>query len=60
MSQVKEQDITTEKQLSEVEIGKLREKKLIEMIVKMVQDLRKWVAQRLRGYKKWLIKNLKP
>ena len=41
MSQVKEQDITTEKQLSEVEIGKLREKKLIEMIAKMVQDLRK-------------------
>ena len=41
MSQAKEQDITTEKQLSEVEIGKLPEKELIEMIVKMVQDLRK-------------------
>ena len=33
MSQAKEQDITTEKQLSEVEIGKLPEKELIEMIV---------------------------
>ena len=57
MSQVKEQDKTTEKQLSEVEIGKLPEKELIEMIEKMVQDLWKWVAHRLKGYKKWLIKN---
>ena len=55
MSQAKEQDITTEKLLSEVEIGKLPEKELIEMIVKMVQDLRKWVVHGLRGYKTWLL-----
>jgi len=47
MSQAKEQDISTEKQLSEVEIGKLPEKELTEMIVKMVQDLRKCVVHGL-------------
>ena len=42
MSQMKGQDKTPEKQLNEVEIGKLPERKEFrEMIVKMIQDLRK-------------------
>ena len=39
MYQKKEQDKTPEKQLSEVQIGKLTEKKFRIMIVKMIQDL---------------------
>ena len=39
--QMKEQDTTPEKQLNEVEIGKLPEKEFKIMIVKMIQDLRK-------------------
>ena len=41
MSQMKGQDKTPEKQLNEVEIGNLPEKKFRIMIVKMIQDLRK-------------------
>ena len=41
MYQMKEQDKTPEKQLNEVEIGKLPEKEFRIMIVKMIQDLRK-------------------
>ena len=41
MSQMKGQDKTPEKQLNEVEIGKLPEKEFRIMIVKMIQDLRK-------------------
>ena len=41
MYQMKEQDKTPEKQLSEVEIGNLPEKEFRIMIVKMIQDLRK-------------------
>ena len=37
--QMKEQDKTPEKQLNEVEIGKLPEKEFRIMIVKMIQDL---------------------
>ena len=36
---MKEQDKTPEKQLNEVEIGKLPEKEFRIMIVKMIQDL---------------------
>ena len=41
MYQMKEQDKTSEKQLNEVEIGKLPEKEFRIMIVKMNQDLGK-------------------
>ena len=42
ISHMKGQDKTPEKQLNEVEIGKLPEKKEFrKMIVKMIQDLRK-------------------
>ena len=37
MSQMKEQDKTQEKQLNEVEIGKLPEKEFRIMIVKIIQ-----------------------
>ena len=37
--QMKEQEITPEKQLNEVEIGNLPEKEFRIMIVKMIQDL---------------------
>ena len=39
MSQMKGQDKTPEKQLNEVEIGNLTEKKFKIMIVKVIQDL---------------------
>ena len=39
MSQMKEQDKTPEKQLSEVVTGNLLEKEFRIMIVKMIQDL---------------------
>ena len=41
MSQMKGQDKTPEKQLNEVEIGNLTEKKFKIMIVKVIQDLGK-------------------
>ena len=41
MYQMKEKDKTPEKQLSEVEVGKLPEKEFRIMTVKMMQDLRK-------------------
>ena len=40
MYQMKEQDKTPEKQLNEVEIGNLPEKKFRIMTLKMIQDLR--------------------
>ena len=43
MSQMKEQDKTSEEQLSEVEIGNLPLKEFTVMIVKMIQDvLNEW------------------
>ena len=41
MYQMKEQDKIPEKQLNEMEIGKLPEKEFRIMIVKMIQDLEK-------------------
>ena len=41
MFQTKEQDKTSEEQLSEVETGNLLEEEFIVMVVKMIQDLRK-------------------
>ena len=49
ISQMKGQDKTPEKQLNEVEIGKLPERKEFrEMIVKMIQDLRK-TMEKMQG-----------
>ena len=41
MFQTKEQDKTPEEQLSKVEMGNLPEKEFREMIVKVIQELRK-------------------
>ena len=43
MYQMKEQDKTAEKQLHEVEAGSLPEKEFKIMLVKMIQDFRKWM-----------------
>ena len=54
---MKGQDIISEKQPNEVEIGSLLEKKFRIMTVKMIQELRiKQWRQRLRRYKKSLPK----
>ena len=45
MSQVKGQDKVSEKQLNEVKIGILPEKKIRIMIVKMIQDLGKRIEK---------------
>ena len=44
---MKEQDKTPEKQLNEVEIGNLPEKEFRIMIVKMIQDLRKTMEEKM-------------
>ena len=44
---MKEQDKTPEQQLNEVEIGNLPEKEFRIMIVKMIQDLRKRMEERI-------------
>ena len=54
--QIKGQDKTSEKQLNEMEIGNLPEKEFRIMIVKMIQDLRKVMEQKLRRCKEWLPK----
>ena len=41
MSQIKEQDKTTDKELNEVEIGNFPEKQFRIMIRKLIQDLEK-------------------
>ena len=45
---MKEQDKTPEKQLNEVEIGKLPEKEFRIMIVKIIQDLGKKMEARIK------------
>ena len=53
MSQMKGQDKTSEKQLNEVEVGNLPEKKEFKiMIVKMTQDLRKRMEKRQEMFTK--------
>ena len=47
MYQMKEQDKTPEKQLNEVEIGKLPENKFRIMIVRMIQDLGKRMESKI-------------
>ena len=48
MFQKKEQDKTTEEQLSEVEIGNIPEKEFRVMIVKIIPDLRKRMEAQIK------------
>ena len=52
MSWMKGQDKTPEKELNEVEIGKLPEKEFRIMIVKMIQDLRKTMEEMQEAFTK--------
>ena len=54
MSQMKGQDKTPEKQLNEVEIGNFPEKEFRIMIVKMIQDLGKWMEKMQEMFTKTL------
>ena len=58
MYQMKEQDKTPEKQLNEVEIGNLPEKKIKIMIVKMIQDRRKRMQAKIETMQEMLKKDL--
>ena len=58
MYQMKEQDITPEKQLNEVEIGNLPEKEFRIMIVKMIQDPGKRMQARMENMQKMFNKDL--
>ena len=56
MSHMKEQDKIPEKQLNEVETGKLQEKEFRIMIVKMIQNIGKRMEAGWRRCKKCLTK----
>ena len=56
--QMKEQDKAPEKQLNEVEIGKLPEKEFRIMIVKMIQDLRKRMEAKIERMREMFNKDL--
>ena len=57
--QMKEQDKTPEKQLNEVEIGNLPEKKFrIIMIVKLIQDLRQRMEAKIEKTQEMFNKDL--
>ena len=56
--QIKEQDKTTEKQLNEVEMGKLPEKKFRVMIAKMIQDLGKRMVAKIEKMQEMFNKDL--
>ena len=56
--QMKEQDKTPEKQLNEVEIGNLPEKKFRIMIVKMIQDLGKTMKAKIKKIQEMFNKDL--
>ena len=58
MSQMKGQDKTPEKQLNEVEIGNLPEKKFRIMIVKMIQDLGKRMEAKIEKMQEMITKDL--
>ena len=58
MFQTKEQDKTSEKQLSDVEIGNLPKKEFRAMIVKMIQELRKRMHAQSEKLKKVFNKEL--
>ena len=55
---MKGQDKTPEKQLNEVEIGKLPEKEFKIMIVKMIQGLRKRMEAKIEMMQEMFIKDL--
>ena len=59
MSQIKEQDKTSEKQLHEVHIGKLPIKEFRTMIVKMTGDMQ-WHSKYIIKWKKIEIDNQMP
>ena len=58
MYQMKEQDKTPEKQLNEVEIGKLPEKEFRIVIVKMIQDLGKRMEAKVEKMQEMFKKDL--
>ena len=58
LHQMKEQDKAPEKQLNEVEIGKLPEKEFRIMIVKMIQDLRKRMEAKIERMREMFNKDL--
>ena len=58
MYQMKEQEKTPEKQLSEVEIGNLPEKEFRIMIVKMIQDLGKRMEAKIEKRQEMFNKDL--
>ena len=58
MSQMKGQDKTPEKQLNEVEIGKLPEKEFRIMIVKKIQDLGKRMEAKIEEIQDMFTKDL--
>ena len=55
---MKEQDKTPEKQLNELEIGKLPEKEFRIMIVKMIQDLGKRMEAKIEKMQEMFNKDL--
>ena len=55
---MKEQDKTPDKQLNEVEIGNLLEKKFRIRIVKMIQDLRKRMEAKIEKMQEMFHKHL--
>ena len=59
MYQMKEQDKTPEKQVTEVEIGNLPEKEFRIIIVKMIQDLRKRMEAKIEKMQEMFNKDLK-
>ena len=58
MYQMQEQDKTPEKQLNELEIGKLPEKEFRIMTVKMIQDLRKTMEAKIEKMQEMFNKDL--
>ena len=58
MYQMKEQDKTPQKQLNEVEVGKLPEKEFQIMIVKMIQDLGKRMEVKIEKMQEMFNKDL--
>ena len=58
MSQMKGQDKTPEKQLSEVETGNLPEKEFRIIIVKMIQDLGKRMEAKIKKMQEMFTKDL--
>ena len=58
MSQMKGQDKTPEKQLTEVEIGNLSEKEFRIMIVKKIQDLGKRMEAKIEKMQEMFTKDL--